>query len=101
MTDTTQNPPREPIAADADYVKIIKSDVEVDKQFIEADGLPAKIIYYCKVCKSPVAPKRIGKRLSFKCTVCDREVSFGTETSVHNYYNTGSRPAQAIKQKQS
>lgn len=93
MKENAPNPQREPVAPDADYVQIIKSEVEVDKQFIEADGVPAKIVYYCKVCKSPVTPERIGKKLSFKCTVCNREVSFGTETSIHNYYN--------IKQKQS
>jgi len=76
-----------------EYVDIIKSDVEIDPKFITDEGQPAKIIYYCKACKSPVKPERIGKTLSFKCESCGKNVSFGTEESVHNYYN--------VKQKQS
>ncbi len=86
-------PPKAHAPTDKEYTEIIRSDVEVDPIFIQEDGQPAKIIYYCKECKSPVSPKRIGKKLSFKCATCDRDVSFGTETSVQNYYN--------VKQKQS
>ena len=82
---------------DKAYTEIIKSNVELDKKFIEDDGQPVKIVYYCKQCKSPVSPKRIGKKLSFKCATCEENVSFGTEESVHNYYNVKTVP----KQKQS
>jgi len=78
---------------DKEYTKIIKSESDVDKKFVSDDGQPAKIIYYCRECKEPVSPKRVGKKLSFKCGECDHHVSFGTEESIRNYYN--------IKQKQS
>lgn len=78
---------------DKEYTEIIRSEVDVDPKFVEEDGQPAKIVYYCKQCKSPVSPKRVGKKLSFKCANCGEHVSFGTEESVHNYYN--------VKQKQS
>ncbi len=73
---------------DKEYVDIINSDSEVEKKYIEEEGQPAKILYYCRECKKPVSPKRIGKKLSFKCGECDKEyVSFGTENSITNYYN--------------
>lgn len=93
MKEAAKNPPKAQITADTNYVEIIKSEVEVDKTFIQEDGQPAKIVYYCKNCKSAVSPKRIGKKLTFKCATCDKDVSFGTEESIKNYYNA--------KQKQS
>lgn len=73
---------------DKAYVDIINSESEVDKKYIEQEGQPAKILYYCRECKKPVSPKRIGKKLSFKCGECEKEqVSFGTESSITNYYN--------------
>jgi hypothetical protein len=73
---------------DKSYVDIIQSDSSVDKKYIDETGQPAKIVYYCRACKKTVAPKRIGKKLSFKCGECDNEiVAFGTENSIKNYYN--------------
>jgi len=73
---------------DKEYVDIINSDSEVDKKYIDESGQPAKILYYCRECKKPVSPKRIGKKLSFKCGECGKEhVSFGTENSITSYYN--------------
>ena len=93
MNDSTVTtiPPHAP--TDKEYVDIIRSEVQVDRQFVEGDGQPAKIVYYCKMSKSTVSPTRMGKKLSFKCSNCEKEVSFGTEMSIHNYYN--------VKQKQS
>ena len=72
---------------DKEYTEIIKSEVETDKAYIKDEGQPAKIVYYCKDCKKAVAPKRLGKKLSFKCGECDKgPVAFGTEESINNYY---------------
>jgi len=72
---------------DKEYTEIIKSNVNIDREFIEPDGKPAKIAYYCRQCKAPAKPKRIGKKLSFKCSECDYgPVSFGTEESIKNFY---------------
>jgi len=71
-----------------DYVDVIKSESPVDKTYIEGEGLPTKILYYCRKCESAVAPKRVGKKLSFSCPQCAREpIAFGTEKSVQNYYS--------------
>jgi DNA-directed RNA polymerase subunit RPC12/RpoP len=73
---------------DKEYVDIINSDTEVDKKYVDESGQPAKILYYCRECKKPVTPKRIGRKLKFKCGECDHEqISFGTENSIANYYN--------------
>lgn len=70
-----------------DYLEIIKSDIKIDKKFIEDTGSPAKIIYFCKDCEKLVTPKRIGKKLRFKCDECKNEnVAFGTEESIHNFF---------------
>lgn len=72
---------------DREYVDIINSDIKVDKKYIEESGQPAKILYYCKECKKPVTPKRIGKKLSFQCGECEKgKVSFGTENSIKSHY---------------
>jgi len=71
-----------------EYTEIINSNIEADKKYTEETGVPAKIVYYCRECKKPVTPSRIGKKLSFKCSECGRErVSFGTENSITNHYN--------------
>ncbi len=73
---------------DKEYVEIINSEVDVDKKYTEESGQPAKIMYYCRECKKPVSPKRVGKKLSFKCSECEKgAVSFGTEDSITSYYN--------------
>lgn len=89
MTEETSNAePKMNCPTDKNYVDIIKSDLSVDKQFISETGVPAKILYYCRNCKKPVTPKRIGKKLSFKCEECGQEpVAFGTETSIKNYFD--------------
>ena len=76
-----------PSAEHRDYLEIIKSDIEIDKKFIENTGSPAKIVYFCKDCEKLVSPKRIGKKLKFKCDNCKGEnVAFGTEQSIHNFF---------------
>lgn len=74
---------------DKEYTEIIRSNnVEVDQSYLENEGRAAKIVYYCQECKKPVTPKRIGKKLSFKCSECDKgPLAFGTEESIKNYYN--------------
>lgn len=89
----TQDVPAINAPTEKEYVDIIRSDVTTDPKYIQEDGEPTKIVYYCRECKGAVKPQRIGKKLSFKCTECDKNVSFGTEESINNYYK--------VKQKQS
>lgn len=77
----------EPVPIDKDYTDVIRSDVEIDKKYAEDPGVPTKIVYFCQDCKKEVTPKRIGKKFKFSCTECkNKQVSFGTEKSIDNYY---------------
>lgn len=74
--------------AETKYIEVIKSDSIIERKYVTEDGLPTKIVYYCRECKKPVAPKRMGKKLSFSCSECKKEdISFGSEQSIENYYN--------------
>ena len=84
---STDDQPGEPIPTNKEYVDIIKSNVEIDKKYIEETGMPAKIIYFCQDCKKLIKPKRISKKFKFSCTDCKGlNVSFGSEKSIANYY---------------
>ena len=84
--DKAENKPNCP--TDREYIDIIRSESEIDKSYLTETGQPAKIAYYCRECKKTVIPKRIGKKLSFRCSECNKEgVAFGTENSITNYYN--------------
>lgn len=88
----------EPIATEKEYVDIIRSDTDVDKEFIKDTGVPAKIIYYCRDCKDLVKPKRIGKKFQFSCTACKgSNVSFGSEKSIEKYYKVEMKEAKKEK----
>ena len=83
----SEEPIGKPPAEHRDYLEIIKSDIEIDKKFIQDVGTPAKIIYFCKDCEKVITPKRIGKKLKFKCDECRGEnVAFGTEQSIYNFF---------------
>lgn len=77
----------EPQPLQQDYVDIIRSDVTVERQYLEGNGLPAKIVYFCPECKALITPKRIGNKFRFSCAECKCDkVAFGTEKSVANFY---------------
>ncbi len=93
MTDSDNTAHQEIYApTDKEYIDIIKSESEVDQSYIKESGIAAKIVYYCQDCKKIVPPKRIGKKLRFKCSECNSDkVSFGTEQSIINHYNYGKK----------
>ena len=77
----------EPGPIDKEYVDIIKSDTDIDKKFLQDQGLPSKIIYYCLDCKKLTTPKRFGKKFKFSCEECKgSKVAFGSEASIAKYY---------------
>ena len=85
--DTEESATGKVSAKEKDYVEVIKSDSPIDKKYIEEDGLPTRILYYCRQCEKPVTPKRVGKKLSFSCSECKKDpIAFGSEKSVQNYY---------------
>ena len=86
MEENAENKPNCPV--DREYADMIRFKSEADPSYLTETGQPAKIVYYCRECKKMVTPKRIGKKLSFKCSECEKEsISFGTERSISNYYN--------------
>lgn len=88
----------EPKPIQKEYVEIIRSDLPVDKQFVEGTGLPAKIVYFCRDCKQLVKPQRVGKKFLFSCELCKgQNVSFGSDQSIRNFYRI---PADALGPKQ-
>lgn len=89
MNETEENAKdKQNCPTEREYIDIIRSESEVDPSFLTETGQPAKIVYYCRECKKTVAPKRIGKKLSFRCSECNREgIAFGTENSITSYYN--------------
>lgn len=87
MNDTEQELTTEELVNQSDLIKIVQSDLEVEKKFIEETGLPTKIVYYCNDCEKMVKPKRVGKKLKFSCEECKgNNVSFGSEQSIASYY---------------
>ena len=76
----------EPQTADQDYVEIIRSELPVDRKYIDDTGLPAKIVYFCPQCKTLITPKRVGQKFRFSCAACKTDAAFGTEASIASYY---------------
>ena len=77
----------EPTSVEEEYVDLAKFRTNVDKKFIDDTGLPAKILYYCRDCKTITKPKRVGKKFQFSCEECKgKNVSFGTTPSLAKYY---------------
>ena len=76
----------EPQPITKDYVEVIRSELEVDRKYVDDTGLPAKIVYYCSACKKLITPKRVGQKFRFSCPTCKNDVSFGTEASVGAFY---------------
>lgn len=57
------------------------------KNYIDNKNLPAPIIFYCKDCEKIVETKAVGRKYVYKCGICGtKNVAFGTEKSIVNYY---------------
>lgn len=63
---------------------------------------PSKIIYYCKECKKLIQPARVGNKFQFRCNECkNKNVSFGTEKSIANFYDVaGGKPPEEKSEKE-
>lgn len=55
----------------------------------KTDQKPAGcIIFYCKDCMEIVDAKKIGKKYIYSCPKCKgKNVAFGTEKSIKNYFH--------------
>ena len=73
------------------------------KNFIDNRNLPKPIVFYCKDCEKIVGTKAVGRKYVYKCGICGtKNVAFGTEKSVLNYYRveeTKEPPKPEEKQK--
>jgi len=84
---STDDPQGKPVPIDKEYIDIIRSDVEIDKEYVKETGIPAKIVYYCLDCEKLTTPKRIGKKLKFSCSECkSSKVAFGSKQSIISHY---------------
>ena len=90
MDDAVLTSPSEknsPLPSDPNYLKIIRSEVVTDPAYLQGEGLPAVIRYFCRDCKKLVSAQRIEGKLCFRCAECGGErVAFGTEASLQNIY---------------
>lgn len=46
------------------------------------------ILYYCKDCEKIVDAQKIGRKIVFRCPICKtKNVAFGTEKSLNNFFH--------------
>lgn len=87
MTDSATKDDSALDTQNADYLEIIKSNVDIDSSFVKDTGKPAVIKYYCKDCHAFVKPRRVGKKFRFGCSECKGDnVAFGSQQSLENYF---------------
>jgi ribosomal protein L37AE/L43A len=72
---------------DIDYVELVRFDADAERKFIEDNGEPAQITYYCRECEKIIRPKRIGKKFRFSCPDCKNDAAFGSKKSIANYFH--------------
>lgn len=47
-----------------------------------------KIVFFCKDCEKIIQGVKIGKKYVYKCPLCGtKNVAFGTEKSIKNFYH--------------
>ena len=52
-----------------------------------SNTLKEPIVFYCKDCEKIGSVKPVGRKFDYKCAVCNtKNVAFGTEKSIINYY---------------
>lgn len=46
-----------------------------------------RIVFYCKDCEKLVEGMKVGRRYVYRCPLCKtKNVAFGTEKSIRNFY---------------
>ena len=59
-----------------------------------------EIIYFCKDCDKVVDAQRVGRKYVFRCPVCKtKNVAFGTDKSVKNFFHVEEKEKEAKKDK--
>ncbi|MFC1749341.1 hypothetical protein ACFL2V_11100 [Pseudomonadota bacterium] len=67
------------------------------KNYID-NKLQEPIVYYCKDCEKVVDTKPVGRKFVYKCAICGtKNVAFGTEKSVTNYYRVEEEAEKVAK----
>lgn len=52
-----------------------------------------EILYYCKDCEKFVDASKIGRKYVFRCPICKtKNVAFGTEKSLKNFFHLEDEP---------
>ena len=59
-----------------------------------------EIIYFCKDCDKVIDAQRVGRKYVFRCPICKtKNVAFGTEKSVKNFFHVEEKEKEAKKHK--
>jgi len=59
-----------------------------------------EIIYFCKDCDKVVDAQRVGRKFVFRCPICKtKNVAFGTDKSVKNFFHVEEKEKEAKKHK--
>lgn len=47
-----------------------------------------RIVFYCKDCRNIVDGVKVGRKYLYRCPTCNgKDVAFGTEKSIRNFYH--------------
>jgi hypothetical protein len=58
------------------------------------------ILYYCKDCEKIVDAQKVGRKYVFRCPICKtKNVAFGTEKSLNNFFHIEDKKENSKKEK--
>lgn len=61
--------------------------MEITTQTVPTTEIQVKIVFFCKDCEKIIQGVKLGKKYVYKCPLCGtKNVAFGTEKSIRNFY---------------
>lgn len=62
--------------------------MEITTQTAPTTETQVKIVFFCKDCEKIIQGVKLGKKYVYKCPLCGtKNVAFGTEKSIKNFYH--------------
>ena len=59
-----------------------------------------EILYFCKDCDKIVDAQKVGRKFVFRCPICKtKNVAFGTEKSIKNFFHVEEKEKEVKKGK--
>ena len=60
------------------------------------NNLRVGVIFYCKDCEKIVSVTPVGRKFVYRCNICKtKNVAFGSDKSIKNFYHIKEEPATA------